>query len=306
MNVLALLDEELKGKNWTDDEKRRYLYLRCGEIFSYDPRYFLCAHFTNGAKMQEDIRNQEIDLENLNSKWVVCTSYAREVYSVLLKELLNTDSDIVGIGHECVVFEDSNGLEVRADGTDAYDLTRIKMGFNTCGYSPVCGTIHAFSNDLRKKDKKLGYLLGDEYANYFIKERASYLYQMFKNSSQFQVGNKIPDDFLICQLKEIEKWVASYQNFEEFSDFTSCISYFYEKFLGCNYGIEPSVIPLYHISNNHWEFVNLYLVGLENDMVYYALARDGANYSYKEISRVDAISYTENYEGKNKSLVFSN
>lgn len=41
-------------------------------------------------------------------------------------------------------------------------------------------------------------------------------------------------------------------------------------------------------------------------MVYYALARDGANYSYKEISRADAISYTENYEGKNKSLVFSN
>lgn len=64
------------------------------------------------------------------------------------------------------------------------------------------------------------------------------------------------------------------------------------------------MISLYHNSNNNWEFVNLYPVELENDMVYYALAKDGANYSYKEISKTDAISYTENYEGKNKSFIY--
>lgn len=35
MNVLATLDEELKGKNWDKGTKARYLYLRCCELFFF-------------------------------------------------------------------------------------------------------------------------------------------------------------------------------------------------------------------------------------------------------------------------------
>ena len=40
MDVLQLLDDELKDKNnWSLEEKARYLYIRSCQLFSYDPRH---------------------------------------------------------------------------------------------------------------------------------------------------------------------------------------------------------------------------------------------------------------------------
>ena len=45
MNVLELLDKEIKGKDWSEETKSRYLYIRSGQLFSYDPRFFYANNF---------------------------------------------------------------------------------------------------------------------------------------------------------------------------------------------------------------------------------------------------------------------
>lgn len=93
MNILTLLDYELKDKNWTFDEKNRYLYLRSCELFSYDPRYFFCDLFEDGKIIQEEILNRKINLEELETNWIVCTSYSKVVQE-LIRALFNKESSI--------------------------------------------------------------------------------------------------------------------------------------------------------------------------------------------------------------------
>lgn len=42
MNILQLLSQELNNKNWSLEEKARYLYLRSCDLFVYDPRVKFC------------------------------------------------------------------------------------------------------------------------------------------------------------------------------------------------------------------------------------------------------------------------
>jgi len=42
MNIIELLSNEIAAKNWSKEEKARYLYIRCCQLFTYDPRYACC------------------------------------------------------------------------------------------------------------------------------------------------------------------------------------------------------------------------------------------------------------------------
>lgn len=289
MNVLALLENELKGKNWTIDEKMRYLYLRSCELFSYDPRFFLCNALPNGKEIQKEIREKKIDLEHVDSRWVICSSYANYVYSTLLKELLNKDSIVTGIGHEYVVLEDSNKRKIVADATHGYDFTRVKMGLTTYGYYPLRHITREFGQEIEQMDKKIGYLK-EEYNDNKIKREANKLICKKDIYS--------PKELLLKRLQEVERLYHSYQNIEEFSDLENCLFYLQKHILLEDYE-KITEIPLFQVTdNNSWHFMKIFSVKIENSNKDYALAKEDDVYSYKEISQEQVKYFQKKMTGK--------
>lgn len=288
MNVLAQLDHELADKDWTMDEKSRYLYFRSCEIFSYDPRYFLCE-----SSLKNEIYEQKINIEDLDSTWVVCSSYARYIYSILLKELLDRNCYVTGIGHEYVVMENSRGLEIVADGTYGYDFTRVKMGLSTYGYHPFCGNVNAFNHEVEKTDKKLGYLKED-----YEEKRIQAI------SRNIERKQMTADDFLLYRMQVTKNIFDTYQNIDQFSDLEHCIHYLQEHLLHDDYK-KVQEVPLFQVANNgEWEFMTIFPVQLEQDKIYYALLKENNQYHYQKILESDAVHYTQNMEGKNKQLIY--
>lgn len=303
MNLLALLDGELKDKDWSIDLKKRYLYLRSCELFSYDPRYNFCGLFADENERRKKIKNRYIDLENLEDSWVICTSYARDVYSKMVKELLNVDCDIIGAGHVYAVMKKDNKLDIVADATYGRDFTRVKMGLSTYGYHLFERESNNFKQDLKEKDKKLGYLK-EKYPEVALKSRAESLYQEFVENSSASRCVKNSDDFLIYKMNVIEEYVNMYQNIYDFSDLVWCISYLQQHFLNkdCN---RVKAIALFNGRDDSLcSFAEIYPVELKNDMMYYAVVKEDNHYVYKEISKEEVIHYINDYKGNNKNLIY--
>ena len=85
MNLLEMLSKEIDGKGFSDEEKARYLYIRCCQLFTYDPRYKLCHKVKNGNILKQEILNKQFNLENITDNWVVCTSHTKQIYNALLQ-----------------------------------------------------------------------------------------------------------------------------------------------------------------------------------------------------------------------------
>ena len=106
MNVLDMLSKEIQNKNWTTEEKARYLYIRSCQLFSYDERY----NFTDLDACQRfcfsKIVDRKIDLEDVTDNRVICKSYSREVLSKILLELLGIECIETGKAHAWNIFND--------------------------------------------------------------------------------------------------------------------------------------------------------------------------------------------------------
>ena len=65
MNILEKLAKELQErKNFTLEQKKRYLYLRVCQLFSYDTRWHFCKYDLIGKKaavLKDEILNNKID-----------------------------------------------------------------------------------------------------------------------------------------------------------------------------------------------------------------------------------------------------
>ncbi len=302
MNVLALLDDEIKDKNWDVELKKRYLYLRSCELFSYDPRYYWCNYFlSDRLERMEKLRNRKIDLEDLEDSWVICTTYAKEVFAKLVEELLNVECELLGSGHVYAVMKDNPKLKIVADASYGNDFTRVKMGLSTYGYYPVNKNGYKFKQELKVKDKTLEYVNG-EYLNSTLKEYASTLFDEFLESTT----DWSEDAFLVYRIEKVKEWVDIYNPLvSDFSDLRHCLSYLQTLFLDddCNKVLEVSLFD--QSSDNDWTFVNIYPVELENDMLYYAILPDkNSCYSLQKITKTDAVHYVNNLRGNNKKLIY--
>ena len=86
MDVLNLIDSELKGMHLNDFEKVRYIYLRTCELFYFDVRYHF-KEYISKRKLSKII-NREIDLEDVNDFRVICHTYS-EYIDIILMILIN-------------------------------------------------------------------------------------------------------------------------------------------------------------------------------------------------------------------------
>lgn len=171
MNVLAKLNEELEAKkDYTLEQKKRYIYLRTCQLFSYDSRYHYCTYELLGKKaekIKEEIIHYKIDLENVSNFNVVCKNYSEDVFSVALKKLLDAESIVKRGIHFYIEFKEKNQT-IKADATLG-DLTRAKMRLMTHGYK-ACGDKN-YKKRLKEIDQKINYInkhYDDLFLIYFI------------------------------------------------------------------------------------------------------------------------------------------
>lgn len=283
MNVIEILNNELKGKNWTTDEKAFYIYLRSCQLFSYDPRFQFCDLIQNGDRLKYDIYNRTIDLENVKDNLVVCTTHTREVLIELLRRLLTIDTKYHGKDHAWASFYDSKRL-IRADSTISGDITRVKMGLKPNGYKTTTRDYN-FSSYLKEMAKKVEYI-EDEYTGYFIEQKQK----------------KFKDKSIIDRLYGI-KYIFKEFNFTNFSEASNCISYLCHKVLGSD-NYKMHTIPLFQYDgDDSWTFYNIYSIKLEQETFYFILEKVGEEFYFYEVSAQDAIYHVNNLNGRSKKLL---
>ena len=293
MNVIDLLDSELKNKNWTLEEKQRYVYLRSCQIFSFDPRYQLCRYLPNNYQTQQEIRNKTIDLTNVTDFNVVCTSYSKYVINVLLEELLNIKSTFEGNDHNYITSL-VNEKNFKIDGT-VTDIFRIKLNMSTNGYQLLPRNVY-YNEELMNIDKKINYI-ESEYGEHHIKNKRN---EIFNSLSDFKSNL----DFFNFILTEIKKLYQSYHLSHNFSDAKFCIAYLILHIFN-SYDQESIKDVTLFLDNDkqNWDFVKLYAIDLEDEMLYWCLEKQDKNFTFHEISRNEAKHYVKNMKGINKEYI---
>lgn len=294
MNVLAVLDKELKNKNLTLEEKVRYIYLRSCQLFTYDDRYDLCEREVYKIEKLEEIKDKFIDLENMIDNRIICTTYARQVLPTLIKELLNIECISNGTAH-IYNYINIDNRTILADPTISSDLSRVKMGLSTYGYKPI-DRDHNFDNKLEQIDKKIGYI-ENEYENNCLEKRISCLYEEFIK----ETDSKKIDDFIIYKIYAIKELFEKYQ-LNSFSDSEYCISYLINKFFSKDGKLNFTEL-FEEIDEDTIKRINIYPINLKFETLYFILQEIDSEMSFYEISKNDAKQYVKSLNGINKKII---
>ncbi len=292
MNVLALLDEELKGKNWTLTEKERYLFLRSCALFSYDPKYdfYNILPATERKKKKQEIRNRTINLEDVDDFNVVCTSHSWYVYAELLSQILNVPCEKhFFANHGWCTFHDGV-RKIEADSTTGFDIGRVKMNLSTNHYVPVDMEENSnalFKQELKEIDKKIGYI-EEDYYEVSIQNKKDYLERIVQSK------NLTKDEQLLYKMNVIKNIFEEEQPlFTNYSDAEFCAEYLQIKLLEGNELLKVKDVPLFlDYDDKPWEFVKIYPVYLTDDKTFFLLEQDPEKkgYSLREVKREEAKS----------------
>lgn len=304
MDVLQLLDDELKDKNnWSLEEKVRYLYIRSCELFSYDARY-QCDLFWKmyGKKIVgKEILFKKIDLRAVLDFKVVCSSYSEYVYNKLLEELLNVfvfvhKGKLNGQFHKMNSFKIGKDV-YHVDATGRGDIERIKMGLKT--YSFRKNRQLKFWNDLKLKkvDKKIGYIK-DEYYKNKLMQRINNLEREFYNvTSQNPFTEEI--NYFLYKMQVIKELFNEVNEFREYTDAFFCLEYLFEHFFMddlCQFDIYDDDFcfinhNLVDISNDNWYFVNVFDVEVNDEKFNYLLEVVNGKYEFREVPLSEGSYY---------------
>ena len=293
MNVIELLANELKNKDWSLEEKQRHIYLRTCQIFSFDPKYNLCKKLSEYQKLQQEMRDKAIDLTNVTDFNVVCTSYSKQVISVLLEELLNIKTTLQGNDHHYIT-SSINDKIFKVDGT-LNDIFRVKMNIDTTGYY-LLPKNDCYKEELIRIDKKIGYLK-DIYGNKFIKEKKTEILNLTNNIRNYS-------DFFIFMMNKINKLYQLYNTFDNFSDAKFCVDYLILHLFN-DYDREYIKDEVFFLNNDSkdWDYVKLYVIDLDEDILYWALEKQNNSFCLHEITENQAKCYKKEMKGIDRGYI---
>ena len=149
MDIISKIGSDIGGKDLTDFEKVRYIYLETCKLFSFDSR----CKFTEGEEF-DSIINKKINLFDVDDYLVVCHTYCRNVLLRLLEEFTSAEvSNNYSPNHSYLSYTDENGVVWRLDAAYS-DLTRVKLGLETKGFTSVDAY---YREKLLEADRKIGY-----------------------------------------------------------------------------------------------------------------------------------------------------
>lgn len=137
MNIkeTILSEIEVKGKEWNKITRAYYVYIRLGEILTFDPEF---TYISNNEKISSIINeNKNIDPECLKSNIVVCIGWA-VIYSDILNTLKIKNKIKKDEDHDYVELE-IDGLLIKSDPcySRLSDINLIKEGIDTKGFTNI-------------------------------------------------------------------------------------------------------------------------------------------------------------------------
>lgn len=314
MNYLELLDKELKNTDWDLEHKRRYIYLRSCNLFNFDTRlYFVdptCLkpqeiEAKNAKQIYRELRNKEVDLENVQDKRITCFSWSK-AHIKLNKELLGLKASYAEsmFGNHAWTM----AMGHKADATADSDITRVKMNLDTKGYIlSTSNKSHIPDCDGSKKIKIIDqeiFYIGKNYVDlqkialYFIEKMYLELYN----------GQLDKENMLNKMMNKIIEIYKSYQGILlDFEDASFCLSYIFKKFCEkCGLKIKGGCVNLFLDDNSdNWDFADLYWLNYQGKDYFYLLSKADIGYEFKEIPKNEAYRYINNFKG-DKSLILHN
>lgn len=303
MDILQLLDHELKKSNWSLEEKKRHLYIRSCQLFTYDTRhYFVSKNSTNirnASAILNSINNREIDLTHVTDNRVNCYSWAK-VYKTLQKELLNANAEVEEniFGTHAWVF-----FGHKADATVDSDLSRVKMKLYTKGYE-LSTERDQFVYDyetpkkIKTMDKNIKYIKD----NYYNFEPLVHRLQL-----EFQERNISKEDTLFWWLYHLMDIFEQYnQDLIYFEDASFGLSYLLRYFIAKEERKNIERITLFDDTNDDWDFIDIYKIPYLGDIFYYALLPQKNGYHFIEIPYLDVLNYASSLQGPKKERLLKN
>lgn len=293
MNLKKKLLDEIETMNLTDLEKTRYLYIRLGELLTYDPLYCF-----GNEEIRNEKYNEQINMEKMDSK-IVCSTWSH-IYSNLLKEQ-GIDSQIVQIqsldekenSHRFVTFN-INGKEYVADATCNFynDLIRLKYKDQTIDFVDPKNEI-SFLNEI---DLKLGYEVGS-----YIDKAKSILRCEDKVIKELEIDRyyseeervKVKFEYLLKLINNLAK-----KNIE----YIDTINFLHELL---NYLENTTIFEngYYRIDGENIDLVSFFKLNIENKEYFYLLRKVEDRYLALPSTRNEIEKYEKVYKS-NKTGFF--
>ena len=275
MNVIGTLEKELKDHIWTPDEIARYLYIRSGELFSYDPRYYYADD-----DLETEIFERKIDLENVTDFRVVCASWSSQVYVPLLTELAKIPAKVVRYGSHCLV----ETPKIIGDACIKNDLARIKMRLKTEGYT----NLSYEQIDLVDTDRRIQYI-----ENYYATNKINAIAQTLR--SEFMRINNIvdsqrinPSTLFAYKIAKLKKLLATFPLVTRYNDITFMINYLVRKLFTIDERTRVRESELYDKRYEDWHFAKIFYFTLPNGcVIHYILSKKNGLYTFEQADYQD-------------------
>lgn len=255
MNLLKKMQEEITSLNLKDElEIIRYLYIRIGQIFDYDPRFDIVDVYA-----KEKIAKKRIAIENVNEFDIVC-----ETLNYLFVDLLKSfgieakviKSGIPKFHHSLVEITTKNYGILYADlMIGLYDLCAIKLGREPINMSFANATNNGVFEQI---DKNI------HYKQKMTFEEAVALIQVELANKEFSSDE---------QLQKTFKGVADIINFPRSYSIGYCsgTNSIYEMLLILT-GKKYASTQFYNLENN--EFIEIYPIVLNHKTLYYSYEKN--------------------------------
>lgn len=282
MDLLDVLKKEISDLQLTDKyDIARYIYIRTGELFDYDPRYNLVDEYE-----QSLYKNYRVNIRNVTNFNVVCYSWAG-----MYKELLNNFSINAevkkGFCHHYVNFKIDDKVH-SADITEYYeDFYRIKFGLKTLNFYQL-GMTNADKEILNdKSDKKINYYKGiyTEDALNMVKDELTILY----GDNYFEYEENA--------FKVIRDIMNSHKDGVSYTSGRKYIRYLINLFLDMS--DSECCCRIYNTRKD--DFLSIYKIGHDDNPRYYLYQKmDNGYYELNQVNRavIDFYINSNSYETK--------
>lgn len=221
MNLLQLLQKEIKFKKVNSKlEIARYLYIRTGEIFEYNP-FYAFANF----KEAEKISQKRLDMKNITDFFITCTSWAYLYVDLLCA--FHIPATVVETKTHAYVKIFLEGKVFLADLTNENeDLMRIKFKLKTLfqrQIAPVAPKVETSFDEMDdrmyRKDRKTE--TGIQNIKTYLKklkpkfpketEKEDYLYVVFKTVEQMLPSYEVENIGVVSGTKFIEYLLSEFE-----------------------------------------------------------------------------------------------
>lgn len=269
-NLLETLEREIKllGLKENPYKIARYIYIRLGELFEYDP-YLEYA----SEEKKNILKNKRIDIRNVTDFQFICDSYA-----YMYAELLNyfgISAKVVDTKEHVYVTYTIEGKVYLADLTSGNeDITRIKFGLKPIYNRQIYPVAPKEDHTFDEIDQEI-------YVNGVTTEKS--LDTLKDKILQKKIQENWSQEEYIYQVFKIIESILSFNR--NAIGFVSGVTYIYYLL---NYFIENYKMDNIHFLNqNNGLDTELFIVKIKNSIFYFQYQVNGEFYKLQEISEED-------------------